>query len=129
MGWTRKNGEYSRETNDKFGLDVYSKVWWNLHADAGQESTEKLDKDSKTKIHNKHGQHSKRSTICQALLKVRLPPKGENKKEEFKMHYAKLDSCSSADICAEHLLHNIKDAQEYERPVIRMKQAHGKTPW
>ena len=31
MGWTQTNGEYSRETNDKYGLDCYSRVWWNLH--------------------------------------------------------------------------------------------------
>ena len=45
------------------------------------------------------------------------------------MLYAKLDTCSSADICSTHLLHNVKSAQDYGRPVIRMKQAHGRTPW
>ena len=72
---------------------------------------------------------SKTSSICQALLKVRLPINEEGEAQDYQMHYAKIDSCSSADICSARLLHNIKSAQEYGRPVIRMKQAHGKTPW
>jgi hypothetical protein len=63
------------------------------------------------------------------LIKICLPLTEEGEAQDYQMHYAKLDSCSLADICAGHLLHNIKSSQEYGRPSIRMKMAHGKTPW
>jgi hypothetical protein len=126
MGWTRENGEYRREVNNDYGLSCYSEVWYNLHSEA------EAVKASEPTLSEKQGQPvepSKRSSICQAMLKVRLPITEEGEAQDYKMLYAKIDSCSSADICASHLLHNIKSAQEYGRPVIRMKQAHGTTPW
>ena len=96
-----------------FGLDRYSEVLYNLRNE--QSSPEPVPK-------------GKRSTICQAFVKVKLPSNG-SKTLKHTMCAVKLDICSSANLCSETLLHDVKPCAQHGMPPIRMKMAKGKTPW
>ena len=103
------------ESESPFGLLGYSGVLYNLHNVQISSSSEPIA----------NGTHT---TICQAFVKVKMPTKKDSKYSRHTKCAVKLDTCSSANLCSEALLHDVKPCREHGKPPIRMKMAKGKTP-
>ena len=62
-------------------------------------------------------------TICQAKVKTTLPS------SEIINTVINCDACSSKDVAAKHMLHNVKSCAHYNQQPIRLTTANGVTPW
>lgn len=62
-------------------------------------------------------------TICQAKVKATLP------NSEIISTVINCDACSSKDIAAKHMLHNVRSCAHYDQQPIRLTTVNGVTPW
>ena len=62
-------------------------------------------------------------TICQAKVKTTLPS------SEIINTVINCDACSSKDVAAKHMLHNVKLCAHYNQQPIRLTTVNGVTLW